>query len=72
MPGADWQPYRDRGEKPIARGTATGGVAEYIAEVCPTLADAIGAGPPDRHLFAFVMDCGGASIYAVPYDTMVS
>jgi hypothetical protein len=67
MPGADWQSYRDRGEKPIARGTAMAGVANYIAHVCPTLAESIHTGPPDGHLFAFVMDGGGASVYAVPY-----
>jgi len=68
MPGQDWQQYRDRGEKPIARGTASAGIADYLSSVCPNLATVISEGPPDGHLFAFVMDCGGASVYAVSYD----
>lgn len=72
MPGCDWQPLRDRGEKPIARGSAMAdGICEMLSELVPDLAETIAAGPPDRHLFAFVMDGGGASVYAVPYDAQV-
>lgn len=71
MPGTDWQAFRDRGEKPVARGTTTGGVMEYIAKVCPDICEAIMAGPPEGYLFAFVMDGGGASVYTVPYTPMI-
>lgn len=68
MPGQDWQQFRDRGEKPVARGSARAeGVCEMLSELVPDLAEPIAAGPPEGHLFAFVMDGGGASIYAVPY-----
>ena len=72
MPGYDWQQFRDRGEKPVARGTVMGdGMCAMLSELVPSLADAIAKGPPDGHLFAFVLDGGGASVYAVPYNAQV-
>jgi hypothetical protein len=72
VPGEDWQRFRDRGELPIARGSASWGVAEYIQHVCPDVAIAIEAGPPEGHLFAFVMAAGGVSVFAVPYSGMAA
>lgn len=43
MPGADWQAYRSRGEKPIARGLAERqGVREFVARMDPSAARAFG------------------------------
>jgi hypothetical protein len=70
MPGHDWQSYRDRGELPIARGSVMWGAAEYICTVCPALSMALETAPPEGHLYAFVMDGGGASLFVVPYTGM--
>lgn len=41
MPGHDWDAYRVRGERPIARGSVMKGFSDYIAEVVPAVASAI-------------------------------
>ena len=38
MPDENWQPYRDRGELPLARGAVTSDINAFIAEVCPDVA----------------------------------
>lgn len=74
MPGHDyeWQKYRAQGQMPIAQGAVSAdSIQGYISSVVPALAEPIKAGPPDRHLFAFVLGGGGASLYAVPYDPQI-
>ena len=66
-PNRDWQAARDRGELPIAFGSCSWGVAELIKEICPDVANAIDAGPPNGHLFAIIM-ASGVSVYSVPYN----
>lgn len=68
MPGHDWQQYRDRGELPIARGTVTWTTVAFICAAVPALNPALSTPPPDKHLYAFVMASGGASLYSVPYE----
>jgi len=68
MPDEDWQPYRDRGELPLARGTANKAVLEYVASVVPSLAKALSNPAPEGHVYALVMAGGGASAYVVPWN----
>ena len=64
MPGEDWQHYRDRGEKPVARGSVMrNGISEYLSEVVPGIAPALLEGPGEGAVHVVVMAEGGASIY---------
>lgn len=64
MPGENWQQYRDRGEKPIARGAAMADpLVDYISEVVPDVAPALKGPLPERVVRAIVMAYGGASVY---------
>jgi len=67
MPNNDWQVYRDRGEKPIARGTVFfDNVGKYLANVCPGIAPALVArDATEQAILAVVLASGGASVYKV-------
>lgn len=65
MPGADWQQFRDRGEKPVARGSALGPVREYLANCVPGIAAGMFGDLPDGIVRAVVMAAGGASLYFI-------
>ncbi|MFC1645247.1 hypothetical protein ACFL08_04440 [Patescibacteria group bacterium] len=67
MPGQNWQQYRDRGEKPVARGSVSIDLREHIAEVVPRIKDALFAEPPDGYVLAASFDAGGASVYHVSF-----
>jgi len=63
---ADWQAFRDRGEKPVARGTAMAdGLVDYLAQVCPDIAPALLGTLPKGVVRAIVMADGGASVYHI-------
>ncbi len=64
---ANWQVLRDKGEIPIARGTAMAeGLVDYLAEVCPAIAPALlDMLPPDNGVRSIIMSEGGASVYYV-------
>ena len=66
MPNHDWQQYRDRGEKPVARGTVLAeGIVDYLCEVCPDIAFALTDELPQEVVRAVVMANGGASVYHI-------
>lgn len=65
MPGHNWQEYRDRGEKPVARGTVIAGITEYLSAVVPTIAPALTGHLPTGVVRAIVMGDGGASVYHI-------
>ncbi|HLC44397.1 MAG TPA: hypothetical protein VJK50_00940 [Patescibacteria group bacterium] len=65
MPNHNWQQYRDRGEKPIARGSVVPGVREYLREVVPDIADALYEELPEGVVRAVIMASGGASVYHI-------
>lgn len=67
MPGEDWQATRDAGMRPVARGSVTWEVVEYIKAVAPSIAEGIEGPPKEGHLYAFIMAAGGVSVYEVPY-----
>lgn len=65
MPGHNWQEYRDRGEKPVARGTAMAVINEYLSEVVPDIAPVLVGHLPTGVVRAIVMGDGGASVYQI-------
>ncbi len=66
MPDHDWQQYRDRGEKPIARGTVMAEkIIEYLCQVVPDIAPALTSELPNGVVRAVVMADGGASVYFI-------
>ncbi len=65
MPDHDWQSIRDRGERPVARGSVTREVAEYLSKVAPAVASALSIPPPCGQVLTAVLGAGGVSIYFV-------
>jgi hypothetical protein len=56
MPGRDWQPERDRGETPIARGSAMReGLAEVLSALVPDIAHVLKSRPPPGALHAVAL-----------------
>ncbi len=64
MPGEDWQHYRDRGEKPVARGSVDrAGMADYLSKAVPAIGTLLLDGPGEGAVHVVVMADGGASVY---------
>lgn len=64
MPDHNWQEYRERGEKPIARGSALADpLLSYLSAVVPDIETALTGPLPERVVRAVVMAEGGASVY---------
>lgn len=64
MPGHNWQEIRDRGEKPIARGSAIAEpLVRYLSAAVPDIETALTGPLPERVVRAIVMAEGGASVY---------
>lgn len=64
MPDHNWQEYRDRGEKPVARGSALAApLISYLSHVVPDIETALTMPLPDRVVRTIVMAEGGASVY---------
>lgn len=66
MPGYDWQQYRDRGEEPIARGSAMSSLCEYLSEEMPDMAAALLEKPKDGFVKAIVLGEQGGTVYEIP------
>jgi hypothetical protein len=68
MPGQDFQAIRDRGEKPVARGTVyTDVIIDYLCEVCPDIAPALRSEPPQGFVRAVVLSKGVSVYHIEPY-----
>lgn len=65
MPGYNWQEYRDRGEKPVARGTAMASINDYLRTVVPGIETALTGPLLDGTVRAIVMAYGGVSVYFI-------
>lgn len=65
MPGHDWQEYRDRGETPVARGSVTSGIREYLSEVVPDIKNALNGPLPKDAIRVIVMAEGGAAVHLI-------
>lgn len=65
MPGHDWQQYRDRKEKPVARGIVYASICDYLKKAVPGIADALVGALPEGYVRAVVLDDGGASVYNI-------
>jgi len=65
MPNEDWQAFRDRGEKPIARITATIEMADYLIEAIPDLAVSLSGPAPTGMCRAVVLGASGGSVYLI-------
>lgn len=65
MPNYNWQEIRNRGEKPIARGTVTACITDYLSEVLPDLETALVRSLPPGEVRAIVMAETGASVYFI-------
>ena len=64
MPGQNWQAFRDRGEKPMARGTVLADFSDFICTVCPDVADALRSELPEGEVRVIIMSYG-VSVYLV-------
>ena len=65
MPGHDWQQYRDRGEEPLARGSTTFSLCEYLAEEMPGIASALLERPQKGYVKVVVLGEGGGNVYEI-------
>lgn len=65
MPGADWQQYRDLGQEPVARGCASFGTCEHLAEVLPDIATVLMEVPEVGKMKCIALDDGGCTIYDI-------
>ncbi len=66
MPGHDWQSYRDRGEKPISRGSAMASpLLSILSALVPDVETALTANLPEDLIKTIVMGRGGASVYLI-------
>lgn len=65
MPNADWQQIRDRGEKPIARGTVRAELADYLCEIVPGIASALRNPAEGGQAKTVIMGAKGASVYLI-------
>ncbi|MCL4390499.1 MAG: hypothetical protein M1484_00205 [Patescibacteria group bacterium] len=66
VPGSHWQEFRDKGETPVARGTARAEVLiEYLSSVVPDITPALKSELPAGMVRAIVMADGGASVYYI-------
>ena len=65
MPSHDWQEYRDRGEEPIARGTATWSLCEVVAEQFPDITDVLLEKPTEGMAKVIVLSDGGCTVYEI-------
>jgi hypothetical protein len=64
MPNYDWDQFRDRGEKPVARGSIPMIWSEYISKVVPDVAPAFKELPKGM-VFGIVLASKGASVYLI-------
>jgi hypothetical protein len=65
MPGYDWNQIRDKGLKPVARGTVGVEVIDYIGKKIPSVVSVFNSSPPQDVYRCIVMASGGASIYNI-------
>lgn len=65
MPNHDWQQYRDLGQEPVARGTASFGLCELLADELPDIADVLRQVPEEGVMKAIVLAEGGCTVYDI-------
>lgn len=65
MPNYDWQQCRDRGEEPVAIGSALFGLCELLAELFPDLKDVLLADPAEGKVKAIALDDTGLTVYEI-------
>lgn len=65
-PESDWQKYRDRGEEPMARGSAFFSLCEVLSEELPDIADVLMEVPQEGLVKAIVLAEGGGTVYDIP------
>lgn len=66
VPNGNWQELRDRGQIPVARGTAMAeGIMELLRGVVPDIAPALDQELPPGAVRAIVCGSGGASVYFI-------
>lgn len=62
-PESYWQQYRDRGEEPIARGSALFSLCKVLCEELPDIASVLMEIPPEGSVKAIVLAEGGGTVY---------
>lgn len=65
MPGYDWNQFRRKGQKPVARGIVTRSTVDYIAKVVPDIAPALKTIYPPEIACGIVMAAKGATVYGI-------
>jgi hypothetical protein len=68
IPGYDWNQFRRKGERPVARGFVDSSITEYLEKVVPDLAPALKDNLPEGSSRCIVMGSGGASVYNIKPD----
>ncbi len=67
MPNHDlhWQSIWDRGEAPIARGSASFQICKHLSEVLPNIAEVLLEVPDEGRVKVIILDDGGATVYEI-------
>lgn len=65
MPNEDWQQFRNLGQEPVARGTASFALCEIVAERLPDIADVVLEKPSAGMAKCIGLDEGGGTVYEI-------
>lgn len=66
MPNHNWQVIRDRGEKPVARGTAyVQGLKNYLTRTVPDIETGLTGPIPEGTIRVLVMAEGGVNVHLI-------
>jgi len=65
MPGYNWQEIRERGEKPVARGSVRAEIIDCLGDVVPDIKPSLTCSLPEGAVRAIIMGSGGASVYFI-------
>lgn len=64
-PEACWNDFRDKGMPPVAIGSASASVCEFVAKRCPGIQESLREDPDDDLVKCLALDEGGCTIYEI-------
>lgn len=65
MPDTNWQQWRDKGQEPVARGSAMFRLCHILAQRLPDITDVLLERPPDGKVKCIALDEGGCTVYEI-------